>query len=202
MLRILSAVFTFFKTLCVKNPTKLILLIVGSVLLSITYNNREKNVPEVNKLVLYQVDGSNYFKVHTSNNGATYTLSHDSIKPESYTLYDYNGIFYATIIIGGISMGLFIIGLGMSIFSEDRDASWEFGECFSKSMNSFVVCDLEDGKFHYSIFGRLIAITERQVTNSVSYQYGLDSIEKILKLPKYKTRTKNRDEKLDKLGVK
>ncbi len=201
MLRILSSILVFFKTLCVKNPAKIIFLILASISLPIAYHNQEKEV-DVNQLVFSKVDGSNYFKVHTSDDGRTYVLTHDSVKPDSYKMYSYSALFIATSIIGGISLAVFIIGLFMSIFSNDNETKWNFDDCFLNSINSLIHCDIEDGKFHYTIYNRLIGITDKQLTGSISYKYNLYSLDNILVLPKFKTRSKSRDEKLDKLGVK
>ena len=69
-------------------------------------------------------------------------------------------------------------------------------DVFEKTMLNFVRCEIEDGVYVYTIFDRLLG-----KYNHHTRDFYLYSIKDILILPKYKTRSRKRSEKLDELGI-
>lgn len=200
-MRLLFAIITFFKRLFRENPVKLITLLLSIVLLSVSYNTQELEVTN-NKLVFHKKDGTNYFKVYTKDNGLSYDLKYDSKVPKSYNSYTHRDMCFVTLVFGIISLIFFIIAFLVAMFSNDKESSWALDRCFSDFIECFIICELEESKYHYTIFGRLIDITDKQITSSITYKYDIDEYSKILKLPKFKTTSKSRNDKLNKLGIK
>lgn len=200
-MRLTFAIISFTKRFFIENPVKLITLLIAIVLLSISYNIKELEVTN-NKLVLSKKDGTNFFKVYTKNNGIDYTLEYDNKIPKSYKSYKHSDVYFMTFVFGMISLIFFVIAFLAAMFSDDKDSSWTLDTCFSEFIECFIICDLEDGKYHYTIFGRLIDITDKQITSSINYKYNINEYSKILKLPKFSTTSKNRNDKLNKLGIK
>lgn len=90
----------------------------------------------------------------------------------------------------------FFIGLG------DDEVSWEFKECFEKSLSFLIYCEFEDNKFYYFALGRLLRKTDRQLNDyygNIAHELNIRSFSDILNCPKFKTKSQRRGELLDKL---
>lgn len=63
-------------------------------------------------------------------------------------------------------------------------------------------CEIQDSKYHYIIFDRLVSIEDRQVNSrNISSYFYLTSFKQILNLPKFETTSGRRDSLLTKLGI-
>jgi len=89
------------------------------------------------------------------------------------------------------------------IVDDDDDVSWELRDCLMRSMSMFITCEIEDGKYYYMAFGRLINISDRLVDKSyhsnICYSFGIVYPLDFFNYPKFKTKRENRNFKLDKI---
>ena len=102
-----------------------------------------------------------------------------------------------------VVMGVILIILHIASIVED-DVAWDLMKVFHKTISVLIECELEDGKYHYTILGRLISMqNEKQYIGdtSLAYRFGINNITTILNLPKFKTKTEKRNSFLAKLGV-
>ena len=95
-----------------------------------------------------------------------------------------------------MAFGIFLVVLIVGSFLED---GWEFETVFSDGLAIFVRCDIEDGVFVYTVFGRLLGKYNNQVQTLNFHQ--LISIKSVLALPKYETKITKRERLLRILGV-
>jgi hypothetical protein len=102
-----------------------------------------------------------------------------------------------------VVMGIIFVILLIASIVED-DVAWDLMEVFHKTISVLIECELEDGKYHYTILGRLISMqNEKQYIGdtSLAYRFDINNITTILNLPKFKTKTEKRSRSLDKLGI-
>jgi hypothetical protein len=95
-----------------------------------------------------------------------------------------------------LHLGWIICSIIIIVMLLNPEGTWDLDDVFSKTSMSFIRCEIEDGLYVYTIFDRLI--------DKSSYQrndYSFSGIKDITILPKYKTRSKRRSEKLDELGI-
>lgn len=102
-----------------------------------------------------------------------------------------------------VVMGIvFVVLLILSI--NDDAVAWDLMEVFHKTISVLIECELEDGKYHYTILGRLISMQNKKQyigNGNLAYQFNINNITTILNLPKFKTKTEKRNSLLAKLGV-
>lgn len=198
-MRILLFLFKLLTNLLRLNPVKVLLLIVASSLMFTAYKTKDNKTETKHKLFFYKEDGSNYFKIYDVN--GQYQLEYDNEKPKSYSTYSDKALHEVTFIIGSIFSICSFISLILPLFMhDDEDVTWEFDKVFSKSTISLIKCDFEEGKYFYTINGRLLGIEDRKISDPVD-KYRIKGISHILSLPKFNTKSKNREDKLKSLGI-
>lgn len=190
----------FIGKLVYKNPVKLFFLVATIGLHIGVYFNSDK-VEIKHTLVMSKQDGSNYFKVYKVDEKDGYVLEYNNIEPKSYVSYrlghGYEPFFVLFSVLGIVT----IISWVLPIFINDNDIIWSIEDVFTKSIKPLIHCEFEEGKYHYFIFNRLLAIENKQITN-FSYEFShINSISSILALPKYETKSAARKRKLKSLKV-
>ena len=77
---------------------------------------------------------------------------------------------------------------------------WSIHDIRTKVNRKFVECELEEGFFYYTVFGRLLSKTDCQLSD---YQIrNLEwEISTLSNLPRFKSKSRNRISKLNKLGI-
>ena len=91
-------------------------------------------------------------------------------------------------------VGLLILLVGCFV-----DEGWDLENVLRMGLSVFIRCDIEDGAFVYTIFGRLLAKYKNQVETTNFHQLG--SISSILTLPKYETKMSRRERLLRIIGI-
>ena len=76
---------------------------------------------------------------------------------------------------------------------------WDLDDVMGEALSVFVRCDIEDGVYVYTVFGRLLAKYRNQADHVHFYQ--LRSVSAILSLPKYETKMSKRDRLLRIIGI-
>jgi hypothetical protein len=106
------------------------------------------------------------------------------------------GYFFSVVLLTITSL-ISIVIIIVSILDGDL---WSISDIKPELNSKFVECELEEGFFYYTIFGRLLAKTDRQLS---SYQIkNLEwEISTLSNLPRFKSKSRNRISKLNKLGI-
>ncbi len=104
--------------------------------------------------------------------------------------------FLSILLLATTSLISFVIII-VSILEGDL---WGIRDIRKKVNTKFVECELEEGFFYYTVFGRLLSKTDRQLSD---YQIrNLEwEISTLSNLPRFKSKSRNRISKLDKLGI-
>lgn len=95
--------------------------------------------------------------------------------------------------------GFWILAAIVTIASFCDGGEWEMGDVFRSGIAVFARCDLEDGAYTYTIFGRLLCKTKYQ--KDMQDIYELKSPVSILALPRYETKSSKRDRILRMVGI-
>ena len=108
------------------------------------------------------------------------------------------------------SLCLLFLIISTLVGISDNEASWEIRECITQTMGRFVICEEEDGKYYYTLFGRLILESNKLINKRYSDEstgtyilrdirvYGFADLKCY---PKFSTKKRHRDSILSKLGI-
>lgn len=95
--------------------------------------------------------------------------------------------------------GFWLLAAIATIASFCDGGEWEMGDVFRSAIAVFARCELEDGTYTYTIFGRLLCKTKYQ--KDMQDIYELKSPVSILALPRYETKSSKRDRILRMFGI-
>ena len=185
--------------LIVNNPVKIISLILAIVFFQIagTFGEAVKEIKVIKEIN----EGSKWLYLYQNSSGY---FIHDSDKKQEISedgyVYEYyynpiNVIFWTLFVVA--SLFVFI-----PTFSQDSDINWEIGDAREDALLTLVTCELDGGKYHYIAAGRLLAISNDRITRSLNHNLNLHKFRDIMLCPEFKTKSKDRGLKLDKLGIK
>lgn len=93
----------------------------------------------------------------------------------------------------------FGVGLLVLLVGSFIDDGWEFDDIMKNTLSVFIRCDIEDGVFVYTIFGRLLGKYKNQLETTIFHQLG--SLSSIITLPKYETKMSKRERLLRIIGI-
>lgn len=199
-MRILLFLLKLLFGLIKRNPVKIILFVAATSLMFIAYKTEYPKTETKHKLFFSKKDGSNYIKIYDVN--GDYQLEYDNKEPKSYSSYSDKPIHDVTFVIGIILSICSLISILLALFMDDNDINWEFNTVFSESCISLIKCEFEEGKYYYTINGRLLGIEDRKVSDPTDKYYNnVKGISYILSLPKFNTKSKKREDKLKSLGI-
>jgi hypothetical protein len=201
----LKIVFNFIKYLIIENPIK-VLMLVGAFI-SFQYAGTLPGNWVYYDLVSEIKDGNTYVYViesqGTDNNYDIYTSDKkEVIKNDQFRLWDYHDGNILLYIIFGILIFIVSVGTIIGLLNNDDDIGWDFEECYERTINNLIYCELEDGVFYYMALDRLIGKSNTQIASRrISDHFNVYSLSDIRKCPKFSTKTQNRNNLLDKLGI-
>lgn len=194
-------ILSLIQELVVNNFAKLIFITIGIFCLYLT-TYFEEDV-ENTKIVTTQFTANGKYVYVYESNSNYYFLKFDKvqkIKNGTITYKEGNDLYT-------LFMVIFIIVLVTTIilFFEgfnDSDIGWEFDNCWETAFSTLISCEIQDNQYHYIIFDRLIAVSERQINSrNISNYLSINSFKQILNLPKFETTSGRRDSLLKKLGI-
>jgi hypothetical protein len=193
-MKILLAPFVWVINLITENPAKTIIITLGCIFFNfagtLKSNTYEKTVIKEEKVngkwVYFYEDSDGDLEMFTDYEKQN--LEGKNKNKYRWSEYHAGNVFLHT---GWIVCAIIVIVMLIS-----EDGKWDFDDVFEKTTLNFVRCEIEDGQYVYTIFDRLLTKSSYQTSN-----FTLSSIRSILILPKYKTRSKTRSEKLDELGI-
>ena len=194
IIRLLILPFVLIKELLVTNPFKVITLLV-CIFCWYSAGTLKK---QRNQTLIYhefEINGQ-WFGIHNESNPDVLVFNEKPLligkKKNIYVWYNYHpGNAFLWL---GFGITLFILILGT--FVED---GWEFDDIMKNTLSVFIRCDIEDGVFVYTIFGRLLGKYKNQLETTIFHQLG--SLSSIITLPKYETKMSKRDRLLRIIGI-
>lgn len=205
--------FKLLMKLVVKNPVKVITILVSIL----SYYYAGSFSPEVHTAtvigvptVLKQNTKNTYIYISESISGSSITHSvlefNDPIKIVNNTIEytEYNGFNVFFWVIFGIS--LLIIISSLAIGMSDDDVSWEFDSCIEHTISRFIRCEIENEKYYYTIFNRLISVRDsltngRYRNDPLCKDFGIYRLSDLKSYPYFETKQNKRNNKLNKLGI-
>ena len=193
-MKILLAPFVWVINLITENPAKTIIITLGCIFFN--FAGTLKSVPQERTIikeeklngqwVYFYEDSDGYLEIFT-------TYEKEILEGKNKNKYRWSDYHAGNVFLHAGWIVCAIIVIVMLIGDEGR---WDFDDVFEKTTLNFIRCEIEDGVYVYTIFDRLLVKSSYQQSN-----FDLGSIKDILILPKYKTRSKRRSEKLDELGI-
>lgn len=203
----LKLAFNFIKYLLIKNPIKL-LMVVGAIV-AFNYAGTIPGEYEYYDIAAQTKDGNTNIYVIRSHNGSEnpYDVV-SSNKPEKIqnnqlVYYDYHDGNIVIWIIFGILCLLIVIFTIIGLLNNDDDTGWGIEDCYTLSISTLIYCELEGDTYYYMIMGRLIEMRKDQIryTSNIARELRIFNISDINRLPKFSTKTQNRNNILNKLGI-
>ena len=89
----------------------------------------------------------------------------------------------------------------LSIISTvEDDVRWDFEELWDRSVGSLVLCEFEDGKYYYTIYSRMIHISEKPILGYRNIGDRIDiNLFNLSSYPKFVSKQRNRESLISKL---
>ena len=194
-------ILSLIQELIVNNCRKLIFITIGIFCLYLT-TYFEEDV-ETTKIVTTQFTANGkYVYVYEGNNNYNFVQFDkvQKIKNGIITYKEGNDLYTLFMVIFIIVFVVTIILFFMG--NDDSDIGWEFDDCWETAFSTLISCEIQDNRYYYIIFDRLITIEDRQINSrNISNYLSIDSFKQILNLPKFETRVGKRDSLLTKLGI-
>lgn len=193
-MKILLVPFIWVFNLMSENIAKTIIITLGCIFFN--FAGTIKNVNYERRIIKEEnVNGTwVYFYYDSDGNLETSTYSEKKILlGKNKNIYKWSEYHAGNVF---LHLGWVVCLIIVIVMLISEDGKWDFNDVFEKTMLNFVRCEIEDGVYVYTIFNRLLG-----KYNYNTRDFYLGSIKDILILPKYKTRSIKRSEKLDELGI-
>lgn len=191
--------------LIVTNPAKIATLIAAIICFHFldTFPNSKYKEPVITE---YNDNSTWLYLIRNSGDESGYdvlTFSEKQKLVEGCLLIDdYSDLNILFWILFSISTLFFSISTIVGWISDDEDINWGLDFCLKKSVNKLIYCELEDNTYYYMAIGRLIGKTKTQINpRRVTDHFNIQSWNDIKKCPKFCTKTQNRNNLLNKLGI-
>jgi hypothetical protein len=79
---------------------------------------------------------------------------------------------------------------------------WDALECWEIAFTTLIRCEIQDGKYYYTIFDRLLFVSDVVVTRkNLSDYFSTNKFEQINNLPKFETKSRKRESLINRLGL-
>lgn len=187
-----------------KNPIKMIATVL--IFVVAPFLNSLKDIRNEDKVdYQYQKDSKYFYITQTvSNHEFSYEVkSFDKpayVKNGYLITYSFNDL---NILIWIVFVVLCIFPI-VGIFATDDDISFDFEEVFQATASYFITCELEEGTYYYFYEDRFLGKSDRPMHNEyrhIARAFRISNMSHIRSCPKWKTKTQNRANKLEEIGV-
>jgi hypothetical protein len=148
-----------------------------------------------------------YITYTTADGNGKYDLmtldSPAKLKGNIFVYYDYSGGNVLLWILFGVSIFLILFP---TLFGDDEDIGWDINKSRDNALSSLIECEEENGKFYYTVQGRLLGISTIDNGKSPSWrkpnrEFGLKRFRDLHLFPKFETKTRKRETLLTRLGI-
>lgn len=188
-----------------KNPIKMIATVL--IFVVVPFLNSLKDIRNEDKIdYQYQKDSKYFYVTQTvSNNEFSYDVeSFDkpaTIKNGYLITYSYNDL---NILIWVVFVVLCLFPI-VGIFNKyDDDISFDFEKVFQATISYYITCELEEGVYYYFYGERFLGKSDRPLNSEYNYvarAFRISNMTNIKSCPVWKTKTQNRTNKLEEIGV-
>ena len=203
MNRLILFPFLFLYEIIISNPIKIIAIIVLSISLYTTYHCEEKTISREKILSEFVNSKGEYVYIYGGpNNYSNETYDKTQKLVNNILTYKKLSVIYSfSVAFFWISLIFLVIGFFVGL--SDDDLSWNFEDCWLTTFSTLIKCEYEEGKYYYTSLGRLIEIRDQRAYNSnnLSRELRVYGFRELMNCPKFKTKTEDRNGKLDKLGI-
>jgi len=192
-MRLLILPFALLKGLFVKNPFKAVVLVFCIVF----WHYAGTFKPQKSETLIYHefVHDGQWFGVYGYDPDVFVLNEKPKLVGKEKNMYVSHNEHPANVLLW-FGFGLTLLFIIIGSFIED---GWGLDDVMRDGLSVFVRCDIEDGAYVYTVFGRLLAKYKNPVDNVTFYQ--LRSVSSILSLPKYETKMSKRDRLLRIIGI-
>ena len=197
-----AIIYTF--NLLRKNLIKTIACILIAVVAP--FLNSLKDIRNEDKIdYQYQKDGQYFYVTQDiSNNELIYEVQAFDKVPQikngkviSYSYNDFNIFIWVVFVI----LCLFPI---VGIFATDDELNFDFEKVFQATVSHYITCELEEGIYYYFYEERFLGKSDRPLHGEYNYvarAFRISNMTNIKSCPVWKTKTQNRANKLEEIGV-
>jgi hypothetical protein len=198
-------IFIFITTLILQilsnNRAKMIIITIGVLAFFISGNVDKESITSQkvagkfksgDELVYFYKSQSSYISIESKD---VVKISKDGCTIE----YNESNVLYILSILTYI---ISIIVIVLFTIISDSDCEWEIVECWEIAFTTLIRCEIQDGEYCYTIFDRLIFITEVVVRRkNLSDYFSINRFSQIQNLPKFETKLRKRESLISKLGL-
>ena len=192
--------FNLLRTNLIKTIACILVAVVAPFL------NSLKDIRNEDKIdYQYQKDGQYFYVTQDiSNNEFTYEVKVFDKVPQikngkviSYSYNDINIFIWVVFVI----LCLFPI---VGIFATDDELNFDFEKVFQATVSHYITCELEEGIYYYFYGERFLGKSDRPLHGEYNYvarAFRISNMTNIKSCPVWKTKTQNRANKLEEIGV-
>ena len=192
--------FNLLRTNLIKTIACILIAVVAPFL------NSLKDIRNEDKIdYQYQKDGQYFYVTQDiSNNEFTYEVKVFDKVPQikngkviSYSYNDINIFIWVVFVI----LCLFPI---VGIFATDDELNFDFEKVFQATVSHYITCELEEGIYYYFYGERFLGKSDRPLHGEYNYvarAFRISNMTNIKSCPVWKTKTQNRANKLEEIGV-
>ena len=198
-------IFIFITTLILQilsnNRTKMIIITIGVLAFFISGNVDKESITSQkvagkfksgDELVYFYKSQSSYISIESKD---VVKISKDGCTIE----YNESNVLYILSILTYI---ISIILIVLFTIISDSDCEWGIVECWEIAFTTLIRCEIQDGEYYYTIFDRLIFVTEVVVRRkNLSDYFSINRFSQIQNLPKFETKLRKRESLISKLGL-
>ena len=205
MNRLIFFPFLFLYEIIISNPVKTIAIIVLSISLYTVYHCEEKTTSREKILSEFVNSKGEYVYIYGGpDNYSNETYDKPQKLVNNILTYKSLSVTYSlSVAVFWISLIFLVIGFFVGL--SDDDLSWNYNDCWLITFSTLIKCEYEEGKYYYTSLGRLIEIRDHRATtyntNNLSRELRIYGFRELMNCPKFKTKTEDRNGKLDKLGI-
>jgi hypothetical protein len=202
MRRIIIFILSLIQELITTNWTKFIFIIIGlsSLYLSDVVDKEELRIEKIVSEFISDGEHVYYYKSASYYKYVKYGDEGVVVKDKSLIITEYTDLYitFTTLYI----ISLILIISAFFIGNDDREVSWEFEDCFEIAFTTLIRCEIQDGKYYYTIFDRLISIRDDLVgRKNLSGYFSINRFVEISNLPKFETKSRKRESLINRLGL-
>ena len=92
---------------------------------------------------------------------------------------------------GALWFGFIVFSIIIIVMMCSNEGRWDFSDVFENTIKYYIICEIEDNVYVYTIFGRLIEKSSYQTT-----RFNIYKLRDITILPKYTLRSDRRNNKI------
>ena len=193
-------IFNLLRTNLIKTIACILVAVVAPFL------NSLKDIRNEDKIdYQYQKDGQYFYVTQDiSNSQLTYEVKVFDKVPQikngkviSYSYNDINIFIWVVFVI----LCLFPI---VGIFATDDELNFDFEKVFQATVSHYITCELEEGIYYYFYGERFLGKSDRPLHGEYNYvarAFRISNMTNIKSCPVWKTKTQNRANKLEEIGV-